>query len=84
MWIGPQTRFQSVIFGPSAVIFTGVLLNAALFSIRECFKEQPHKGVFVLGSATRDGREALMGRYKTQRQHDFTCSFVFYPEYLKI
>lgn len=52
MWIGPQTRLQSVIFGPGTVIFTGVLLNAALFSIRERFKELPHKGVFVRGLAT--------------------------------
>lgn len=77
MWPGPQTRFQSVIFGPSSVIFTGVLLNVALLRIGEGFRELPHKGVFVLGLATEGGREALVGRYKTPRQHDFTCFLPF-------
>lgn len=67
MRTGPQTRFQSVIFGPSTVIFTGVLLNAGLFSKWDGFKEQPHKAVFVLDLATWGQQRGSHGVLQTSK-----------------
>lgn len=81
---GPQTRFQSVIFGPSTVIFTGVLLNAALFSIRGGFKELPHKGVFVLGLATEGRQRGSHGVLQNPETTWLHMLFVLFWEYLMI